>query len=52
MCAQLQEKTPFFLFATLANKCPRCGRGDMYKNEDFFRIKGLMAMNQRCPVCG
>lgn len=24
----------------------------MYKHKGAFRFKGLMAMNERCPVCG
>lgn len=24
----------------------------MYKNKGAFRIKGLMTMHERCPVCG
>src|SRR3954449_4895060 len=52
MCAQKQDSKPNLLLSILKNKCPRCRRGDMYRHKGAFRIKGLMAMNQQCPVCG
>ena len=52
MCAQREDAKPNFIFSILNNKCPRCRRGDMYKNKGAFRIKGLMTMHDRCPVCG
>lgn len=52
MCAQLQDQRPNFILSILKNKCPRCRRGDLYKNKGAFRIKGLMTMNEQCPVCG
>src|SRR4051794_27484271 len=30
--------------ALLARRCPRCGEGRVYR--------GLVAMNENCPVCG
>ena len=36
----------------LGNKCPRCRRGDLYQQKGAFRIRRLMAMHERCPVCG
>ena len=52
MCAQQRDEKPNLILSILKNKCPRCRRGDMYKYKGAFRIKGLMAMNERCPVCG
>jgi uncharacterized protein (DUF983 family) len=52
MCAQKQDEKPNLILGILKNKCPRCRRGDLYKNKGAFRIKGLMAMNEKCPVCG
>jgi len=52
MCADRQHKKPNIIASIFQNKCPRCRRGDMYQLKGAFRIKGLMKMNERCPVCG
>ena len=52
MCAQNHDKKPNFFVSILTNKCPRCRRGDMFQFKGAFRIKRLMKMNERCPVCG
>ena len=52
MCEQHDDKKPNFLLSILQNKCPRCRRGDLYQLKGAFRIKGLMKMNDECPVCG
>lgn len=52
MCAQKEDTKPNIILSVLKNKCPRCRRGDMYVLKGAFRIKGLMKMNERCPVCG
>jgi len=52
MCAQQHDEKPNLIISILKNKCPRCRRGDLYKKKGAFRIKGLMAMNESCPVCG
>lgn len=52
MCAQIHDKKPNLVLSVLQNKCPRCRRGDLYKYKGAFRIKGLMTMNDSCPVCG
>jgi uncharacterized protein (DUF983 family) len=52
MCAQHHDHKPNLLVSILQNKCPRCRRGDMYQYKGAFRIKGLMKMNEHCPVCG
>ena len=52
MCAQQRDEKPNLILSIFKNKCPRCRRGNMYKCKGSFRIKGLMAMNERCPVCG
>jgi uncharacterized protein (DUF983 family) len=52
MCAQKHDEKPSLMLSVLNNRCPRCRRGDMYQRKGAFRIKGLMAMNERCPVCG
>ena len=52
MCAYQHDEKPGMILSIAKNKCPRCRRGDLYKNKGSFRIKGLMAMNDHCPVCG
>jgi len=52
MCAQKHDEKPNLVLSILKNKCPRCRRGDLYKNKGAFRLKGLMTMNDHCPVCG
>lgn len=52
MCAQKHDEKPNLILSILKNRCSRCRRGDLYRNKGAFRIKGLMAMNERCPVCG
>lgn len=43
---------PNILFSILGNKCPRCRRGDLFQQQNPYRLKGLMRMNENCPVCG
>ncbi len=52
MSAKNEDRKPNIILSILNNKCPRCRRGDMYKHKGAFRIKKLMTMNERCPVCG
>ena len=52
MCAQNHEPKPGLVASVIKNKCPRCRRGDLYRNKGAFRINGLMTMNDQCPVCG
>jgi hypothetical protein len=52
MCAQKHDEKPNLIVSVLANKCPRCRRGDMFLRKGAFRFKELMEMNERCPVCG
>jgi len=51
MCADKHDEKPNLILSILKNKCPRCRRGDLYKHKGAFRIKGLMTMNEHCPVC-
>ena len=52
MCAAKSHEKPSFLLSILQNKCPRCRRGKMYVQKNPYQLKGLMRMNERCPVCG
>ena len=46
------DKKPNLLMSILANNCPRCRRGKLFKQNNPYKLKGLMEMNEKCPVCG
>jgi uncharacterized protein (DUF983 family) len=52
MCAYKQDEKPNLLVSIFNNRCPRCRRGSLYQLKGAFRFKGLMKMNEKCPVCG
>jgi uncharacterized protein (DUF983 family) len=53
MCAVVQkDEKPNLLVSIFKNKCPRCRRGDMFKEKNPYKLKTFMRMNERCPVCG
>lgn len=52
MCANTYTEKPNLILSILKNNCPRCRRAGLYKIKGAFRIKGLMAMHEKCPVCG
>jgi uncharacterized protein (DUF983 family) len=52
MCANKADVRPSMVWSILQNKCPRCRRGNMYKEKNSYRLKTFMRMNERCPVCG
>jgi len=52
MCASKDDYKPGFLRSLLANKCPRCRRGDLYLNKNPYELKKMMKMPENCPVCG
>ena len=51
MCAK-QNNKPDLLISVLGNNCPRCRRGKLFKQSNPYKLKGLMLMNENCPVCG
>jgi len=53
MCAQAADSSkPPLILSILGNKCPRCRRGRLFKQSNPYHLKGLMRMNEQCPVCG
>ncbi|UJH66387.1 DUF983 domain-containing protein [Allomuricauda sp. SCSIO 65647] len=36
----------------LTNKCPRCGKGRIFKNPNIYFNFGKPEMNESCPKCG
>jgi hypothetical protein len=51
MCAK-QNNKPDLLLSVLGNNCPRCRRGKLFVQKNPYKLKGLMLMNENCPVCG
>jgi uncharacterized protein (DUF983 family) len=51
MCAVTKDEKPNLILSILRNKCPRCRRGNMFKESNPYRLKTFMQMNERCPVC-
>jgi len=43
---------PNLILSILSNKCPRCRRGMLFRQQNSYKLKGLMRMNEQCPVCG
>jgi uncharacterized protein (DUF983 family) len=41
-----------YLHAVLKNKCPRCREGDLFVNQQPYRLKDGLKMQDKCPVCG
>jgi uncharacterized protein (DUF983 family) len=41
-----------YLSATFQNKCPRCRKGDLFKEKGFYHVKDNLVMYENCPVCG
>ncbi|MDB5190601.1 MAG: hypothetical protein JWQ96_164 [Segetibacter sp.] len=39
------------VFNLLKCKCPRCRRGDMFKDKNPWHLSHTMKMNKECPVC-
>lgn len=37
--------------ATLTNKCPRCGVGQVFENNNPYSLKNGLTMNKHCPHC-
>ena len=34
------------------NKCPRCHKGDVFKTNSFYNLKGFWRMHPTCYSCG
>lgn len=51
MSTQNPHGKPSLILSLLRCKCTRCRRGDMFQTSNPYKLKSLMKMNQRCPVC-
>ena len=51
MCAIKKDEKPNLILSIFRSKCPRCRRGNMFKESSPYKLKTFMQMNERCPVC-
>ena len=50
-----KKHKPNYLWSIATNKCPRCRRGDMFKNSNPYKklkLSYIFDMYDNCPVCG
>jgi len=45
-------KRPGYLLSMFTGKCPRCREGHIYQEKNPYKLKSVVKMNERCPVCG
>lgn len=45
-------KKPGFISSILKNKCPRCRKGKLFKNNNPYDLNKVLDMQDNCPVCG
>ncbi|MCO6497049.1 MAG: DUF983 domain-containing protein [Chitinophagaceae bacterium] len=52
--SQDEKPTPSYLWSVLNLKCPRCRRGDMFKQPNPYKglsPNSILDMYEKCPVC-
>ncbi|MGN8038726.1 DUF983 domain-containing protein [Chitinophaga sp. 22321] len=45
-------KKTSFIGSIFANKCPRCRKGKLFKNDRPYELRNVLDMHDYCPVCG
>jgi len=48
----MKKRKPNYILSVLANKCPRCREGQLFKTSNAYDLKNNTKMNETCPVCG
>lgn len=48
----VKEAKPNIVLSVLRNRCPRCRRGELFKTGNPYKIRTVLRMNAKCPVCG
>lgn len=51
MCAVKVNQKPGYIWSLLHHKCARCRSGDMFQTNNAYRLKHLLRMHDKCPVC-
>ena len=46
------DHKPNVLISILGNRCPRCRRGKLFRHPNPYKLKTVLSMNEKCPVCG
>lgn len=49
-----KKPKPNYLWSIITMRCPRCRRGDMFKQANPFKklsLKHILDMHDQCPVC-
>ena len=46
------KQAPSLFLSVMANKCPRCREGKLFKVPNPYNFKTTMQMPEKCPVCG
>lgn len=41
-----------FWYSVVKDKCPRCNEGNLFINKNWYTIRNIGAMPDRCSVCG
>ena len=47
-----KESRPGLIWSILSQKCPRCRRGKMFRENNPWKLKKTLSMHPECPVCG
>lgn len=42
---------PEVIYSTVANKCPRCHKGKLFKSDNPYKFNGTFEMNETCSHC-
>lgn len=45
------DKSPLLLPSLLKQKCPRCRKGNIFKNKSVFPLKECLRVEEYCNVC-
>jgi hypothetical protein len=51
MYAEKKNQMPGYIWSLLHHKCARCRTGDMFKTKQIYKIRQVMKMYDKCPVC-
>ncbi len=43
---------PNIIIAAIKQKCPSCGKGDLFVNPNAYRYKTMALMHETCSHCG
>lgn len=49
---ETKEKAPALLPSIIKNKCPHCRKGNMFTEQNPYKLNKTLDMNKNCPTCG